>query len=130
MEPWKHGPYDTQLRFYQEPLFIAIKLNPSVTYAIATCLSKNNACVVTEFHQLTPCPESEVIAITLPGSFELVGWLPVVLLSELLFVRNRLAARKKAANLFYILALDGKRTLCVTTQREGGLRAILAVEWP
>ena len=93
-------------------------------------LPEDDECIVAELHRLPPCPESEVIAITLLSPLQLVGRFPAVFLAELLLVGNGFATAEKTTNLFYSCALVCQRTLRVAIQRECGLRAILAVEWP
>jgi hypothetical protein len=93
------------LWFYQEPFLIPAKLNPGVASPVTAMLSEDNACLVAQLQKLPPCPEGEVITIPLLSLLELVRRLPVVLLAELLFVRNAFATAQKPTNLFNTCAL-------------------------
>jgi len=64
------------------------KANPSVPRTVSTRPANNKSSVVTQTEKLTPGPEREIVAITLPGFLELFGGHPVVSKAELFPIGN------------------------------------------
>jgi len=68
--------------------------------AVSSVLTKYDAGVVSQVHELAPDPEREVFAIALLPVFEIFRRLPIFLFVEELFIGNVFALHQEFADCF------------------------------
>src|SRR5690348_11870749 len=81
--------------------------------------TSDESCVISHFEKLSPCPESKIIAVTLPGFFEVLRRLPVVVFPKLLFVGYAFTCRQKTVHFINGVAFYFERLTDVPSHWEG-----------
>jgi hypothetical protein len=76
----------SELRLHQKTPAAALECHPSMSHSITAVTTKDEPSVVTHVEELAPGPEGEVVAVSFPGLLELIRGLPVIVLSELIFI--------------------------------------------
>ena len=96
--------------------------------SIASVAPENKTHVKSHVEHLPPGPKRKVFAIALLPFFELIRWLPIVLLIEELPVGNVSTASQKLAKVTYALAVHSERLADVTSHGKCGMRAFATKE--
>lgn len=94
-------------RFHEVPLAILTIFHPCVSFAVAAARSANESCIVTHAQQLSPGPQSKIVAVALFSFLEFFRRLPIICFAKQFLVGNIFAAGKELSNLTNRAAFDG-----------------------